>query len=180
MDSILDFEDGRVIIKPEAIAISYFKKLWDNDKTKTKDKANDDITFIWFTTNFKSPYFDYDLDERFDLVKQQILKDPSYKPSKDVLEARDMYEKGFNTPSIKLVESANTVIFKLDNYFKAIDFSAIDNNGKLMYDAKDVIDTITRIPKAIEAINLAKELCRKETTTKSSRKGSATNSMFEE
>jgi hypothetical protein len=170
-NKIFDLVNNVVIIKPETLNIKPFKALWLADKTKDKSNATKDIHYIWYFTDFDSPYFEYDDLEKTKLIKEQILEDIKYKPSKEVLDAIRVYQELNNTPTIQLLEAANGAIFKMKEYFKDIDFSEDDIDK--------VSRAVTNMPKMIEAINKAKELCRKEKAETTRNRGGYSEGLFE-
>lgn len=169
---LFDLVDNKVQIKPESLLIIPFSEIWKGDKSKLKEKAYKDITFIWFYCDFDSPYFNYEEDERFVLIKEQVLNDPSYKVTKLVQEGVEKYKELNLTPSMRMLDSAYTAIFKMDNYFKNIDFDEDDIDK--------VTRAITNMPKMIQAINEAKELCKKEQSTSERIRGNAQLNIFED
>jgi hypothetical protein len=169
---VFDLIDNKVIIKPESLLIVPFSEIWKGDKSKHKEKANKDITFIWFFCDFDSPYFNYEESERANLIKDQVLEDSKYEITSLIQKAIDRYKELNLSPSMRMLDSAYSAIFKMDNYFKNIDF---END-----DIDKVTRAITNMPKMIQAINEAKELCKKEQSTSERVRGGASLNMFED
>jgi hypothetical protein len=171
MAKIFDLVDNKVQIKPESLMISPFSELWKRDKSKTKETANKDISFVWFYCDYDSPYFSYEDSEKMDLIKQFVLEDSNYKPDKLVFEGIEQYKKLNLTPSMRLLDSAYEAIFRMDEYFKNIDF---ENN-----DIDKVTKAIISMPKMIQAINEAKDLCKRDQSSSERIRGNASLGMFE-
>jgi hypothetical protein len=169
---VFDLIDNKVIIKPESLLIIPFSEIWKGDKSKLKEKANKDITFIWFFCDFDSPYFSYDEEERANLIKEQVLEDSKYKVTELVQKGINRYKELNLSPSMRMLDSAYSAIFKMDSYFKNIDFDEDDIDK--------VTRAITNMPKMIQAINEAKELCKKEQSTSERVRGGASLNMFED
>jgi hypothetical protein len=76
------------------------------------------------------------------------------------------------TPSMRMLESQYNTIYKMEEYFKNVDF------------AEDDIDKVTKaiinVPKLMEALNQAKEICRKEQQSGERVIGNKTKGMFED
>jgi hypothetical protein len=171
MSKIFDLVDNKVIIKPESLKIDPFSEIWEKDRSKNKEKATKDITYIWFYSDFDSPYFEYESSERTALIIDQVLQDKEYKPSPLVLKAIERYQELNTSPSMRLLESAYSAIFKMQDYFNNVDFSEDD--------VDKVSKSIINMPKMIQAINEAKILCKKDQTTNERVRGNASLNMFE-
>tara|TARA_R110000868_G_scaffold380468_2_gene646488 strand:+ start:207 stop:725 length:519 start_codon:yes stop_codon:yes gene_type:complete len=163
--------NGKLEIIPELLGISPFSEIWSLDKTKTKEEAYKNCKYIWFFADYDSPYFQYSEEDRHKYIITDVIKDAKYKPSKEVEKGIVKYTQLNTTPAMKLLESAYGAIFKMDDYFKNVDF------------AEDDIDKVTRsiiaMPKMIAAINEAKELCKKEQSSGIKVRGGASTGLYE-
>ena len=72
---ILDLVNGQVVITPEALCISPFSELWQEDKSKTKANATNQIKYIWFFSDFNSPYYQQSESDRHSLILADVIKD---------------------------------------------------------------------------------------------------------
>ncbi len=178
MAKILDFKDNKVVITPEALSLIFFKKLWDNDKSKTKDKATKDIQYVFFYTDFNSPYYIYPENQREDYIKEYVVGS-DYKVSKDVEEAIIAYKELNTTPAMKQLEAAFSALNKSEQYLKSVDYTLMDSNGRFLYDPEKVQKMIIAMPKLMEALNQAKDICMKELSTETKVRGGASISLFE-
>lgn len=172
---ILDLDSNhKLIISPEALGLTFFKGLWSRDKSKTKEIAYKDISYVYYYSDFNSPFFDNPPDQREGLIKKHILNDDTYKVDKDVLNAIEEYKKLCRTPAMEMLEAASIAIDRMKHYFSNVDFK----NGE------DEIDKVQRaiinMPKMISSINDAKKACIKESTGNSKVRGDAKVSMFED
>lgn len=169
---ILDLDDNnKIIISPEALGLAFFKGLWSRDKSKDKEKAYMDISYVFYFSDFNSPFFNNPPDQRDGLIKKFVFKDDSYKADKEVLEAIKAYEEINKTPAMEMLEAVMIAIDKMKTYFKTVDYENDDPNK--------VSRLITDMPKMIAAVNEAKEACRKESLGSIKVRGSATVGLFE-
>ena len=53
---LFDLVEDKVEIKPESLLIYPFSEIWKRDKSKDKSKAFKEITYIWFYSDFDSPF----------------------------------------------------------------------------------------------------------------------------
>jgi hypothetical protein len=183
---MFELTEGKVTIHPDQLAIPEFKKIWDMDKSKSKDKAFEELSYVFFTSDItdKNPYHSYPEDKRIELVKKDILKNENWGESKEVLLAREVYKKLTMTQTMELLDSAKGVINKLKGYFDSVDFTKknIDKFGNETpeYDAKEVISSLSNLGKIVESINQLEEKVRKEITTSSKRRGGSSTALFED
>ena len=92
MASLFDLRDGQVVLNPESLAIPIFNTIWKRDKTKSKERANREIAYIFFMCDFNSPYMAYPNIKRREVVVNDFMKDPKWKEDKDIKEAMIKYE----------------------------------------------------------------------------------------
>lgn len=180
MAKIFTLQDLKVVIEPHALLIKPFSDIWKADKSKDKSTAYNKIQYIWFYTDYDSPYFQLPESEREIKIKEQVLQDKDYKITEDIKEGIKAYNKMYTTPAMEMLETAVEVVNKMKNYFKSVDFTEKDNNGKLVYDAKEIVDTVAKLPKLTESLNQAKELCKKEQSVADRVRGNASVGMFED
>ena len=53
---LLDLKNSRVVISPEALLIPEFQKIWEKDKSKDKEKALKELSYVYFICDYKSHY----------------------------------------------------------------------------------------------------------------------------
>lgn len=81
---LFKYESYEVRVAPEALLLKPFKKLWDRDKSKSKDKAVQELSFLYFYCDPRSDYqYLIDDEDRLEAVKEGIGFDKDWKP--DVL-----------------------------------------------------------------------------------------------
>ncbi len=113
----LDIKDNQVVFKPEVLTISYFKEIWDDDKSKTKDKAFKDLIYVYHMASKKSIYSDFPEDKREEAILEEVINDVKWKASKEVKNAIKKFEE-FTTPKQRLLEAAKYKIDEIANFLK--------------------------------------------------------------
>jgi len=169
---ILELHNDRVTISAEALGLTFFKTLWSRDKSKNKEKAYNDIAYVFYYCDFNSPFFIYPPDERSSQIKEYILGDKSFKVDKEIEVAIEGYTTLNTTPSMRMLESVQIAIAKMEGYFKAVDYETVDIDkvGKF----------IERLPKLMESVNQASEICKKEISNGTRVRGNASVGLFED
>jgi hypothetical protein len=171
MSKIIDLIDGNITIAPECLVIEPFMGIWKADKSKEKVKAMNIIKYVWFFTDFNSPYFQQAETERDRLIREYIIKDKDFKVDKTVQEAMRVYEDINTTPSMRLFKAVQESIVKMETFFKTTDYNE-ENVAKIQ---KAILD----MPKMQESVQKALENCRKEQSSSVRVRGGASLGMFE-
>lgn len=171
MPRIIDLKDGIVVVSPECLLIDPFKTIWGSDKSKTKEGAMKIIKYIWFYTDFNSPYFQYTEENRSKAIITDVIKDKDFKVDKQIKEAIVKYKEINSSPAIEAVESAYALMNKINIYFKNVNLEEVD--------AKKVTDIMINMPKIVASLNEAKRTAESEETTVQRVRGGATVGLFE-
>lgn len=168
-NSIFDVVDNKVIIKPEALLISPFKEIWAN---KDKTLANNQIKYIWFFSDYSSVYHKHPEEDRSRMILNDVIKDKTFKVTKELQEAVKKYRELNTTPALRLLESVYESVQRQDKFFKDVEYTE-DNIEKIQR-------SIIRMPELQEAIKKAEENCKKEEIGSTKRRGTESTAMFEE
>ena len=134
MAKLFDINKGRVEMNPASLWIPEFKKLWDRDKSKTKENAVKDITYIVFLNAFDSPYQAYSYDERKIKLKEGYYT-PSWEPDDEIKKAEKKFLELQDTPSLKMLRSVKEGIEKIESYFRN---ASPDNATEIIKNAKEM------------------------------------------
>ena len=179
MAGLFDMKDGKFIVNPERLIIPPFREIWERDKTKTKEVAIAELSFVYFVADFESPYANFPEDERLERVKADFLT--KYKVRGDELLNRAIakYQEFQSTHSMRLLKSAQSAADKMSGYFKSVDFTAQSDDGKLLYVAKDVATTLGNVGKIIESLDKVEEKVKKEIKTEVKIRGGGKASPYE-
>lgn len=175
----LDAATGKIKLNPDILAIPAFGEIWDADKTKSKNKAMKEITYIYMMCDFNSPYYTYPEYRRRTEVARDILGSEDAKIEKRLLEGMQKYKDFQQTPSMYLLEKSKTAIYKMADYFDEVDFKEVDDTGRPVYIAKDVSANLEKLGKIIESFDKVEEKVKKEVKSESRIRGGGTEGMYE-
>lgn len=168
---LFDYADYRVVINPDSLAIPPFREIWERDKTKEKHKATQELSYVYFICDFKSPYNIYSEEDRIIRVLEDHIKDPDWKPDPLVKVAMDKYNEFQRTYNMRFLESARGLADKLAEYFDAVSFHEKDEHGKLIYNAKDAVSNLKQVGDVIESLDKVEDKVKKEIDSKAKVKG---------
>lgn len=147
MKDLLTVNNNVVIPSPYALTIPEFE-----------NRTVKELAFVYFFVDHRSSYAAYDDEER----KEVLLKDLGIKMSTAIEAAVDKYTQLSDTHAIRLLKSARSSVNKLEKYFQNIDLTAMDENGKLLYQAKDLVANLSKIGEVVEGLDRLEELVQKQ------------------
>ena len=159
---LFKYEGHKVVIEPEALALKPFKKLWDRDKTKSKETAIAELAFVYFCCDPRSDYmYVLDKEARIEVIKASEGLAADWKIDKDVQAAMDLYES-FKPISASLLEDTRLMVDKLRQWLKDIDMTETDDNGKPKYTITAITGAIKQIPALIKELDEVEKVMNNE------------------
>ena len=150
------YEDYRVTISEEALALKPFKLIWNRDRSLNKEKAISELAYIYFMEDPASDYqYIVDRDDRSDAIIEGEGLGNKWKPDKLINDAMKFYSS-FKTTSALILEDTRKVAENLRKALPTLDITEEDDKGRPKY-------TVASITKAIRELNvLVKELAETE------------------
>lgn len=170
---IIDLIDGKIVISPEALCISPFSELWQEDKSKTKALAINQIKYIWFFADFNSPYYQQSESDRHNLILIDIIKDKDFKVTDKVKEGIKKYTALTTSPAVEAVDAAYAFMRNIQEFFKTVKLTEVSN-------PKTVTDIFANMPKMVESLNQARKSAVAEQSSGVKVRGNADVGMFED
>jgi len=169
---LFDLKARVVVVSPEALLIPEFKDLWDRDKTKDRLKAHRELSYVYFISDYKSPYrSSLTEDKLHEVVAKDFMKDEKYKACSKVLAAIDKYKELQKTPSMLLLDASVQTVHKLINYLQEIDLTERDKSDKPIYKPSDVTTSLKNIGGIVESLSKVRESVEKEVSEQASLRG---------
>ena len=160
-NNLIYIEDNKVILSVYATTILEFKSL-----------QPEELSFVYFMVDHKSPFSVYDWDQRIIEVKNSIFGEKKkWKPSVKVLNACDKYDKLIETSAVRLLKAAKESIVKLEKYFRDIDLTMMDDHGKPIFHAKDLIANLSNMGKVVDGLTRLEDIVRKEEQAANTNRG---------
>lgn len=182
--NLFEMKDYKLQIHPEAYGLQPFKKILDRDKSKDKKIALEELSYIYFMTDYTSDFMNIiDEKERNKEVIKSTITIKDWKPDKDVEEALKFYEERQYTIKLGLLWDARHGISKLSHYLRDINFEENEINDKTgevkpKHDIKKYADTIKQIPGILEALDTLEEAVKKERDVQKGLRGGREKGMY--
>ena len=180
MIKLFKYEGYKLNISEEALLLKPFKEIWQRDKSKSKDKALQELGYIYFMSDPRSDYqYLVDEEERSKAIKEGEGIDSKWKPDKLVLDAIT-FDKSFKPTSALLLEDTRFAVDKLRKLLREIDLTEVDDKGKPIYTLNSITATIKQIPSLVKDLDEAEKTLSKELIESSKVRGSQEKSMYED
>ena len=161
MRDLITVSNNVVVPSAYALTINEFKGL----------KAQE-LGAVYFYTDHRSPYAVYEEEDRL----ARICQDLKVKFTPKVKGAIDKYKELSETSAIKLLKSARSSVTKLERYFATINLNVLDDHGKPIYHAKDLIANLANMGKVVNGLEELEAIVKKhEQKDNPNRGGGVTN-----
>lgn len=146
MRDLITVSNNVVVPSAYALTVNEFKGL-----------KSSELGAVYFYADHRSPYAVYEDEQRIEKISQDL----KVKFSPKVKGAIDKYKELSETSAIKLLKSARASVTKLEKYFRTIDLQLIDDNGKPIYHAKDLIANLANMSKVINGLEELEDIVKK-------------------
>jgi|TARA_R110000744_G_scaffold213458_2_gene332342 uncharacterized protein YfkK (UPF0435 family) len=157
---LIQIHNNKGVLNPYALSIKEFKGL-----------KVDELAYIYFMVDHRSPFSVYEWEQRLIEVKNSIFGEKEWKPSTKVLGGCDAYDKLIETSAVRLLKAARESIIKLEKYFRNIDLQMMDDNGKPIFHAKDLIANLSNMGKVVDGLSRLEEIVKKEEQAANTNRG---------
>lgn len=155
-----------VIASPYVLTIKEFAAI----SKKKQEIAVKELSYIYHICDHNSPFSVYDLEARELQVIKSIFK-IKWTPDVKVKAACAKYVELKETHAIKLLKAARSAVNKLTHYFEIVDLTDIDDNGRPIYQAKDLVANLSKMADVVDGISKLEELVKKEQQTVAANRG---------
>lgn len=154
---LFKYEGYEVRVAPEALTLKPFKKLWNRDKSKDKEKAMMELSFLYFYCDPRSDY-QYIIDDeiRMDAVKEGQGLPEDWKPDAAVKEAITFY-RSFDTTSAVLLRAAAEAVDKIQKLIKDLEPDDTKSLKEYLMALKLIPEVASMIQDAEKALNEEQE-----------------------
>ena len=177
---LIEYSNYQIKVADEAFLVKPIRTLFNKDKSKTKDNFWSQMSYMYFLVDPRSSYmYIVDEEERAkEIIKQEGLPE-DFTPSKELLEAMDIYKKTTQTSSSLLLEDTRLVIDKIRKFLKGVDLNKCEN-GKPVYQVNTITSTIKQIPELAKSLVEAEKAVNKEIIEEGRARGGNNKTLFDD
>lgn len=177
---LFKYEGYEVKVAPEALALKPFKKLWNRDKSKDKERAMMEFGFLYFYCDPKSDYqYIKDEEDRLEEIKKGQGLSKDWKPDATLQAAIEFYNSFDSTPAI-LLRVAREGVDKVQRILEKISTDNIEDDPKKAVSvAKEYLTALKMVPQVAAMIQEAEKAINVEEEYGEAR-GAVEKAMFDD
>lgn len=179
MAKLFDIVGTKVTPEARVIAIPAMKKIWDRDKSKGKERAFKEYSYITFLVDFHSPYRDLSEDIKEKTIIKDVFGDDSFKKDDVIIEAIKKYEQLQETRHMRLLKSYEHIEDEITKYNMQVDLSKLDDWGKPIYDPKTIQNSAKEIGNTVKSLAILEKQVQTEIAESSSVRGQSEIGPYE-
>jgi len=177
---LLKYEGFKVTIAPEALTLAPFKKLWNRDRSVSKNRAISEISYIYFMIDPRSDYqYLVDEEERSKAIIEGEGLPNNWKPDKVVTEAMQFYSR-FKPTAALLLEDTRVAVEKLRKLLRDINLQDTDDKGRPLYTLNTITATIKQVPSLAKDLDEAERALSSEMRNEGKMRGQGEKTIFED
>jgi hypothetical protein len=113
------------------------------------------------------------------ILRQIPIWDVKWEPDEEVLGGIKKLYDLFETPSSRLLRGALVAADQLARWFKEIDFTKLDDNGKPIYSARELSSNLSSVGNIIKSLKQLEKQVRQEQLDDNMARGGAEIGIFE-
>lgn len=179
---LIKIENYSLQIADEALLIKPIRKLYNQDRSASKEQFYRQMSYLYFMVDPRSTY-NYILNEE-DRAKEIIAQeglDKDFKPSPLLQEAMEVYRKHTVTPSQELLNAALTAAHTVSNFLKKPDIlEDVDDKGKPKYQISSITAALKNVEGIVSSLQNLQKKVESELTEQSKARGSQELTIFDE
>ena len=154
---LFKYEGYEVRVAPEALTLKPFKKIWDRDKSKSKETAMNEFAFLYFYCDPRSDYqYITDSEDRMDAVKEGLGLNSEWKPDSALKTAIAFYSS-FDSSAARLLRMAAKEIDKVQKTLDNMTPSDYKELREQISAMKMIPEIASMIQEAEKALNTEEE-----------------------
>ena len=159
---LIELDQQMPVFTPEARTIKEFYAIIKRDKSKDKELALAELAFVYFITDYKSPFMNISESSRDTEIISSLKMPNGWKKDKIIDDAINKYIQIRDTKSVKLLKASYSAIDKLIDHFNSVDLTKKDNYGKPIYNAKDLMANLKSVGDVVNSLKKLEQQVKKD------------------
>ena len=180
---LIEYKNFNIEISEEAYLVGPIRKLFTQDKTKSKETFFKQMSLLYFIYDPRSNYaYITNESDRIDEVEAQegIAKKDSKKYwTPEFKKAVKVYKELNKTTSLLLLQDTRIAVDKVREFLRTVDLTLEDDKGKPKYTIQSVTTAIKQIPQLAKDLAEAEKALAKEIEEQSKARGNSEMSLFD-
>lgn len=166
----------KLTILAEALNIPEFSAIWKSDKSKDKEKALRELSYIYYCADYNSPYLAYLPNERTEKLKKDFKIN---KVTREIEKGIKKYNELQETPSMRFLKSATVALESMEQYFKNIDFNERDDRNAAVYRPVEISKCLKDCGGIMNSLEKLREKVKSEIYAQPTSRGGTMINIFE-
>lgn len=159
-------EEQIVKPNPQALLIPVFAKIWERDKTKKKERAIKEFSYLEFMCSFRktNPFIGYEKHEREVKLGITLFGDADYKPDEEIKAAMAYYTvlQEDSSSSLKMYKAVVNANEKLIDFANTVNLKETDAKGTPKWKPSDITSITSKAYENIKSLQLMREKVEQE------------------
>lgn len=180
---LIKYENFTLDISDEALLVGPIRKLFTQDRTKSKETFFKQMSLLYFIYDPRSNYaYITNESDRIDAVEAQEgidKKDSKKYWTPEFKEAIKVYKELNKTTSLLLLQDTRVAIDKVREFLRTVDLTQEDNKGKPKHTIQSVTTAIKQIPQLAKNLTETEKTLAKEIEEQSKARGNSEMSLFD-
>ena len=178
---LIKIENYSLQIADEALLIKPIRKLYNQDRSASKEQFYRQMSYLYFMVDPRSTY-SYILNEEErakEIIAQEGL-DADFKPSPLLQEAMEVYKKHTVTPSQELLNAALKAAHTVSEFLMKPDIlEQEDDKGKPKYQVSSITAALKNVEGIVASLQNLQRKVESELTEQSKARGSQELTIFD-
>jgi hypothetical protein len=178
--NVLEFENFEVKPTQEAFLIKPIRDLYNEDKSKNKEKFMAYLSVIYFIADPRSSYnYISDEEDRLQaIIEQEGIK--NFKMTDTLKRAIEIYKQHTTTTSLELLKAARAAIDKIRYFLSDVDLKELDVHGKPVYTVSSITQALKQVMVLSKELIAVEKVVSGEIEEKGRAKGGNTKTLFDD
>ena len=171
---LIKIENYQLSIADEALLIKPIRKLFNQDRSASKEQFYKQMSYMYFMVDPRSTYaYMLNEDERAKAIVEQEGLEKDFKPSALLEEAMEVYRKHTVTPSQELLNASLIAARTVSNFLKdPTILEKTDNKGRPLYQISSVTAALKNVEGIVTSLQNLQRKVESELSEQSKARGS--------
>lgn len=178
---LIKVENYQLQVADEALLIKPIRKLWNQDRSASKEQFYKQMSYLYFMVDPRSTYsYILNEEERAKTIIEQEGLDADFKPSPLLLEAMEVYKKHTITTSQELLNAALIAAHTVSIFLKNPDIlNEVDDKGRPKYQISSVTAALKNVEGIVSSLQNLQKKVESELVEQDSVRGSKELTIFD-
>jgi hypothetical protein len=178
---LIKIENYQLQIADEALLIKPIRKLFNQDRSASKEQFYKQMSYLYFMVDPRSTYsYILNEEERAQAIIDQEGLEKEFKPSALLQEAMEVYKKHTITPSQELLNAALIAAHTVSTFLRKPDIlEQEDDKGKPKYQISSITAALKNVEGIVSSLQTLQKKVESELTEQSKARGSQELTIFD-